>query len=175
MVCSRMHSFLQLLLTPSRGMNLWRAAHLEDQATPHKVEYRRGAAVIALAPHSEGEGGALIVHVMQLAGCTGRFALQPCSRPSTGSAVCLLPAEKRLAGDTRPAAGPKICCAPGASFLGLSVTLLMRRTSEAGASTLCAQQCATRRRVHQSARCTLKVWQPVLAALPPQASTALQS
>lgn len=84
-----MHSFLQLLLTPSRGMNLWRAAHLEDQATPHKVEYRRGAAVIALAPHSEGEGGALIVHVMQLAGCTGRFALQPCSRPSTGSAVCL--------------------------------------------------------------------------------------
>ena len=170
-----MHSFLQLLLTPSRGMNLWRAAHLEDQATPHKVEYRRGAAVIALAPHSEGEGGAPIVHVMQLAGCTGRFALQPCSRPSTGSAVCLLPAEKRLAGDTRPPAGPKICCAPGASFLGLSVTLLMRRTSEAGASTLCAQQCATRRRVHQSARCTLKVWQPVLAALPPQASTALQS
>ena len=88
-----MHRALQLLSTPSRGISLCRAAHLEDQAIARKVKDRGGAAVVALAPHSEGEGGALVVHIMQLADCTGRLALQPCSRPSTGSAVCLLPAD----------------------------------------------------------------------------------
>ena len=96
-----MHSFLQLLSTPSRGTSLCGAAHLEDQAVPHQVKYGGGAAVVALAPDSEGEGGALVVHIMQLAGCTGRVALQPCSRASTGSAVCLVPAG-RLAGGIRP-------------------------------------------------------------------------
>ena len=73
-----------------RDQPLPHAAHLEDQAVPHKVKHGGGAVVIALAPHCEGEGGALVVHVMQLAGCTGRLALQPCSRSSTGSCCVLV-------------------------------------------------------------------------------------